>query len=375
MAIISAKGLKVETLTSPVPGQLHHAHCSGIVAFPDGELLAVFYWAIQEANRKQKIYACRKKPGEKEWTKPEIMISHPRMMTGNPAVWIAPDNGRLWLFYVNSMGGWAACNPRCVYSDDRGYSWSAPKKLYWFISRGIKNPPIVTRTGRYVLPAYIEFRDYFSVFYLSDDQGKTWKERGRVKIPDDEVPDVVLQNRKRKWGRLVLQPTVVERKDGTLWALMRAARPVGKMYQTVSTDNGETWSPAKPYILPNPGGGFHMIRLQSGNLAVIYNHAPVPEEGHGFERNPLSIAISDDDGQSWKWRRNIMEARGDDVHLRIGGYPTMTQGADGTIHATWTYSYTTEVDGKKTSFSDIKYTSFREDWIKQKPFFSSTWEE
>jgi predicted neuraminidase len=344
MTITSAEGLNVNTLTTPVPGSLHHAHCSGIVAFPDGELFAVFYWAITEANRKQKIFACRKKPGETEWTKPEIIMSHPRMMTGNPSVWIAPETGRLWLFYVNSIGGWAACNPRCVHSDDRGKTWSKLKQLYWFISRGIKNPPIVTKTGRYVLPAYIEFRDYFSVFYLSDDQGKTWKERGRVKIPDAEVPDAVLQGRKRTWGRLVLQPTVVERKDGTLWALMRAARPVG------------------------------MMRLQSGNLAIIYNHAPVPEEKHEFERNPLSIAISDDDGKSWKWRRNIMEARGDDVHLRIGAYPTMTQGADGTIHATWTYSYPAEVDGQKVGFSDIKYTFFSEDWVKQKPFFTSVWE-
>nr|MDO8087964.1 sialidase family protein [Candidatus Sigynarchaeum springense] len=375
MTITSAKGLKIETLTTPVPFELHHAHCSGIVAFPDGELVAVFYWAIKEANKKQKIFICRKKPGEKKWSYPICTMSHPRMMTGNPAIWIAPDTGLLWLFYVNSPGGWAACNPRCVFSETRGMAWSRPQKLYWFISRGIKNPPIVTRTGRYVLPAYIEFRDYFSVFYLSDDQGKTWKERGRVKIPDDEVPGAVLQNRKRKWGRLVLQPTIVERKDGSLWALMRAARPVGKMYETVSTDNGETWFPAMPYILPNPGGGFHMIRLRSGNLAVIYNHAPVPDEGHGFERNPLSIAISDDDGKSWKWRRNIMEARGDDVHVRIGGYPTMAQGADGTIHATWTYSYIGEAMGQKVSFSDIKYTSFSEEWVKQKPFFTSAWEE
>nr|MDO8109902.1 sialidase family protein [Candidatus Sigynarchaeota archaeon] len=371
--IKTAEGLKIESLTKPVPGELHHAHCSGVVAFPDGEIFVVFYWAIQEANRKQKIFAVRKKPGA-DWSKPEIIMSHPRMMTGNPAIWIAPDTGRLWLFYVNSPGGWAACNPRCVYSDDRGKNWSKPKLIYPFISRGIKNPPIITKTGRYVLPAYIEFRDYFSVFYLSDDKGKTWKERGRVKIPDNEVPTTVLKDRKRTWGRLVLQPTVVERNDGLLWALMRAARPVGKMYQTESNDNGETWSDAKPYILPNPGGGFHMTRLQSGNLAIIYNHAPVPEANHGFERNPLSVVISDDDGKTWKWRRNIMEAMEDNVHQRIGGYPTMMQGADGVIHATWTFDHPGELAGQKVGFSDIYYTAFTESWIKKKAFFAEPWE-
>jgi hypothetical protein len=34
-----ADGIKIETLTKPVIGSLHHAHCSGVVAFDDGELL------------------------------------------------------------------------------------------------------------------------------------------------------------------------------------------------------------------------------------------------------------------------------------------------------------------------------------------------
>jgi predicted neuraminidase len=378
MTIFTTEGIATQTLCHPVPGLLHHAHCSGIVAFPDGELFAVFYWAITEANRKQKIFACWKKPGEESWSEPVAIVSHPRMMTGNPAIWIAPDTGRLWLFYVNSIGGWAMCNPRCKYSDDRGKTWSKPKKIYWFVSRGIKNPPIVTKTGRYVLPAYIEFRDVFGMFFLSDNKGKTWRQRPPVKIPDDEVPEAVYEARKgkKRWGRMVLQPTVVEKNDGTLWALMRAARPLGKMYQTESHDNGETWSPAKPYILPNPGGGFHMMRLQSGNLAILYNHAPVPETGHGMERNPLSIAISEDDGATWAFRRNIMEAKDENVHQSIGGYPAMTQGADGKIHATWTYDYSViGDDGQKHDYSDIWYTSFTEDWVKEKPFFTGPWEE
>lgn len=365
-----ASGLAIDVLTTPVPGLLHHAHCSGIVAYPDGELVAVYYHAINEANRKQAIYLVRKRPGE-AWTAPVKIIDDPWRMVGNPAIWVAPGTGKTFIFFVRSIGGWAACNPRFATSEDRGVTWSRSKALYSFISRGIKNPPIVTSTGRYVLPAYIEFRDYFSLFYLSDDQGKTWREVGRVKIPDDEVPDLPM---KRKWGRLVLQPTVVERKDGSLWALMRAKRPLGKMYQTESRDGGETWSPAKPYHLPNPGAGFHVSRLQSGNLAVIYNHAPVPSASHAFERNPLSVAISDDDGATWKWRRNLLEEP-DNPGQRIGGYPTMTQAADGTIHATWSFAH--EIDGpggERIKVTDIHHTSFTEAWVKEHPFFDGPWE-
>ncbi len=155
---------------------------------------------------------------------------------------------------------------------------------------------------------------------------------------------------------------------------MRAKRPLGKMYYTESSDGGLSWTPAKPYILPNPGGGFHWMRLKSGNLAVIYNHAPVLEEDHEYERNPLSIALSEDDGKTWSYRRNIMEAHDEHLHDRIGGYPTMTQGEDGTIHCTWTYSYKKTVNGTEYGFSDIKYTLITEDWIKKRRFFNNVWE-
>ncbi|HME55735.1 MAG TPA: sialidase family protein [Candidatus Lokiarchaeia archaeon] len=388
--IKTADGITVETITKPVPGLLHHAHCPGIVAFPDGELLVVYYHAIKEGDRKQAIYAVRKTPGDDCWSSPVKIMSHPRMMTGNPAIWIAPDTSKLWLFYVNSIDSWGMCNPRYVTSDDRGQRWSMPRKLYWFISRGIKNPPIMTSNDRYILPAYIEFLDYQGVFYLSDDKGKTWQERGRVKITDNEIPEVVVQTRKKATGKLVLQPTVVERRDGSFWALMRASPPLGKMYQTTSTDGGETWSPAKPYLLPNPNGSFHMMRLQSGNLAIIYNHAPVLDENPWFVPNPLSIALSEDDGVTWTCRRNIVEAHDDHVKQGIGGEPTMTQSADGTIHATWSFSHPGKVNGKiyarsnfnqpeevylkHAGFTDINYTSFTEDWIKEHHFFTSVFE-
>ncbi|MBD3350199.1 MAG: hypothetical protein GF364_01810 [Candidatus Lokiarchaeota archaeon] len=372
--IQSNKDLKIDTLTRPVMGELHHAHCSGIVSWSDGELLAVFYWGITEAHHDQKIFAVRKKPDSDRWSDPFVIADDRFRMMGNPAIWIAPDTHKLFLFFVRSWGGWAVCNPRFKTSTDRGHTWSKDKPIYRFISRGIKNPPIMTSKGTYILPAYVEFVDYYSVFYRSEDTGKHWKDCGaRVKIKDNEVPEEILLKLKRPWGKLVLQPTLIERMDGSLIALMRAKRPLGKMYYTESFDDGKSWSNAKPYILPNPGGGFHWLRLQSGSIAIIYNHAPVLPD-HGFERNPLSVALSEDDGKSWTYRRNIMEAKGDDVHLRIGGYPTLTQQEDGTIHATWTYNYRGEYQGQKTGLSDIKYTSFTEEWIKQKTFFNDVWE-
>jgi len=373
-----AQGLTIETLTAPIVGLRHHAHCSGIVAFPDGELLSVFYWAITEANRKQAIYGVRKMPGENTWSPPFLVSKDkPNRMEGNPAIWIAPDTGKLWLFYVSAFGGWSTCTPRFKTSDDRGHTWSKSTKLYWFISRGIKNPPILTSKGWYLLGAYVEFRDYFTVFFLSKDQGKIWRELpARVEVPPEHLPPGFSSEHK---GRIVLQPTLVERADGSIFCLNRMSRPFGKMGQCESPDGGLTWTPATAGVLPNPGGGFHMLRLQSGNVAVIYNHSPTAETGDAFMRNPVSVALSEDEGRTWAYRRNLCEYHSDDPSqpdpfARSFGYPTMAQGADGRIHVTWSFSHPEDRDGQRFGFTDIQYTSFTEEWIKEQPFFEGPWD-
>ena len=49
-----------------------------------------------------------------------------------------------------------------------------------------------------------------------------------------------------------------------------------------------------------------MIKLQSGNIGIAYNHA-LAEPLNILERNPVSIAISEDEGRTWQYRRNLCE--------------------------------------------------------------------
>ncbi len=373
MTVKIAPGIEIQPLTQHVPGKLHHAHCSGIVAFPDGELLVVFYWAIKEAQHEQKIFATRKRSGEAAWSKPEAILADRMGMVGNPSIWIAPDTGRLWLFFTRSIGGWSFCQPRFVHSDDKGNTWSKQRNLYWFVSRGIKNPPIVTKNGRYVLPAYVEFKYLRGVFFISADKGKSWKQSAFV----DLRPDLIPAGYEAKKGRQVEQPTVIERRDGKLLALFRNdGKPMHKMLESTSADGGLTWTPAVNGILPNPAGGFHMLRLVSGNVAIAYNHAPSPGNDRKW-RNPLSVALSEDDGATWSYRKNLLE-----WHPDVGGnteqetfeYPTMTQGPDGRLHVTFSRSHVVSLDGVAQRVTDIQYTSFTEAWVKGRPFFEDAWE-
>ncbi|MHA1791612.1 MAG: exo-alpha-sialidase [Promethearchaeota archaeon] len=419
--------LQVEQISKSILGKLHHAHCSSIVHIHDGgnaevndagnssgsgagELVVVYYHAITEANREQRIYLSRKNlsldnsalindinakeddervndndiidkrlvldPGRAGWSSSIALPDASRYrFDGNPVLWVAPDTGRLWLFY-NVGFGWSFCWIKYRYSDDGGYNWSRPRLLYPFISRGVKNPPIMLRSGRYVLPAYVEFKYLRGVFFYSDNKGRSWRQSNKVDLRDDLIP----AGYEDKKGRMVEQPTLVEREDGSLLALFRNdGRPMHKMLYSESFDGGASWSKAGEYILPNPAGGFFMRRLKSGNVGIIYNHSPAPDNDWKW-RNPLSFAISDDDGRSWKWRRNLLEWHSDtgkgheDPRYETFEYPTFTIDPSGEIHATWSHSHLLDLDGHHQRVTNIRYTHFSEAWVMEREYWPESFE-
>ena len=146
---------------------LHHAHCSGVVEFPDGEVLIVYYHAIKEANCLQAIYGVRKLAGEDTFSEPFLVSKDkPTKMEGNPVLGQLLIRANYGYFMWKSFGGWAVCNPRYKISEDRGKTWSKFKRIYPFISRGMKNPPIITSKGWYLFGGYVKSRDSINVFYF-----------------------------------------------------------------------------------------------------------------------------------------------------------------------------------------------------------------
>ncbi len=375
-----AKGIEITDISSPIIGKLQHAHCSSVVGFEDGEVLVVYFHAIKEAHRLQAIYGRRKRAKDSKWSKPFLVSKDVKLarMEGNPVLWIAPDTGKLWMFYITSWGGWSTCILRYKTSEDRGRTWSKSRKVYGHISRLSKNPPVMLDNGDYVLPVTIEFRECTPMFFVSSDQGKSWTDPGaRITLPEKFWPENKAKTSKFP-ERELDQPTIIQRDDGNLLCLMRAYRPLGKMYQTISEDGGRTWSEPEPSTLPNPDGGFNMIKLRSGNVAIAYNHS-------SEVRNPLSVALSEDDGKSWKYRKNICEyhknattgeasmADNEKSRPETFQYPTIHQSKDGRLHCTWSNGRSLRVNGQVESVTDIQYTSFTEDWIKEKPFEVETW--
>jgi hypothetical protein len=230
------------------------------------------------------------------------------------SIWIDPE-GRMWVFWGQSLGQqdgrygiWAIVTDD---PDTENPTWSKPRRL----GDGIMlNKPTVLSNGNWLFTSSVWKADNSIKVYASTDRGKTFHLRGTANIPDPEMrgPD---------------EPMVVERKDGSLWMMVR----VRGMGETVSHDGGKTWTPVKRLPIPHPTARFFLRRLNSGALLLV-KHGPLDER---TRREKLMAFVSDDDGKTWQGGLVI------DEREKVT-YPDGVQAKDGTIYIIYDYNRTPE---------------------------------
>ena len=120
---------------------------------------------------------------------------------------------------------------------------------------------------------------------------------------------------------------IVERKDGSLWMLVR----VQGLAQSVSQDGGKTWSPVERSGIRHTTSRFFIRRLRSSSLLMV-KHGPLNKR---TKRELLTAYISDDDGKTWQGGLMIDERDG-------VTYPDGIQAKDGTIYIIYDYNRTPE---------------------------------
>lgn len=250
----------------------------------------------------------------RSWSHPKVMIlpqEHVRAMSAS--IWIDPQQ-RMWVFWGQSFGQqdgrygiWAMFteNP-----DAETPTWSQPRRL----GDGIMlNKPTVLSNGDWLFVSSIWKADNSIKVYASTDQGKTFQLRGTANIEDAATrgPD---------------EPMIVERKDGSLWMMVRCRG----LAETISHDHGKTWTPVKPIeTIKHPTARFFLRRLNSGALLLV-KHGPLDER---TSREKLMAFVSDDDGQTWQG--GLMLDERDHVT-----YPDGVQAPDGSIYVVYDYNRT-----------------------------------
>lgn len=284
---------------------------------PGGRLWAVWY-AGPTGGEDHNNYVVAVTSGDdgQTWTEASLIIDPDKdgpVRAFDPEVWLDPT-GRLWIFWAQAIGHdgtvsgvWAVTTES---ADEETPTWSAPRRL----TDGIMMcKPTVLSTGEWVLPASTWRKtDNSARVVVSLDQGETWQVRGGCQVPEKM--------------RAFDEHMVVERKDGSLWMLIRSN--TGFLLESVSTDRGATWTVAQPSSIAHPSARFFIRRLASGNLLLVKHH-----ETKG--RNKLTALLSEDDGQTWKGGL-LLDARS------TISYPDGVQAPDGKIYIIYDRNRTQE---------------------------------
>ncbi|MBO9606755.1 MAG: exo-alpha-sialidase [Paenibacillaceae bacterium] len=215
-------------------------------------------------------------------------------------------DGDVGLFYLIRRG-WHDQRLHLRRSADEGRTWSEPVCCVPGPGNYDTHNDRIVRlsSGRLVNPASFHkmrgngTNDWDSLdmkgtacFFLSDDDGATWRQSDTSGAIPDSRSASGLQ-----------EPGVVELANGVLWSWSRT--DMGRQYEMFSWDGGETWTAPAASPFTSPLAPLSMKRIPL-NLQLLAVWNPIPQyqtralERHSWGRTPLVGAFSADEGKTWE---------------------------------------------------------------------------
>ncbi|EDL57862.1 sialidase family protein [Gimesia maris] len=296
----------------------------GLSRAANGRLWALWYAGGTGEGELNYVVLVTSGDDGKTWSGPKLVIDPPGPVRAyDPAIWHDPS-GRMWVFWAQSYrwwdgrsGVWAVTTDD---SDQENPKWTEPRRL----CNGIMmNKPTVLSNGDWLLPVAIwkqpakeSIEHRFDLpeerggnIFISKDQGKTFQLLGQTDVPE----------------RTFDEHMIVERKDNSLWTLVRTRYGIG---ESISADGGKTWSKGKASDIPHVNARFFIRRLKSGNLLMV-RHNPADKKS----RRDLTAFLSQDDGKTWQGGLLLDERSG-------VSYPDGVQSDDGTIYIIYDFART-----------------------------------
>jgi len=317
-------------------------HSATALAIPGG-LRAFWYGGAGEGAADVAIYSATYDPLTDQWSGEQPIATRASTAQGvnryirklgNPAV-LRDAAGRIWLFYVSvSVGGWSASAINAIVSTDDGVTWDRPRRLvtspFLNISTLVKGRPFLFEDGSIGVPAYHEFAGKFGEILRVDEHGN------------------VIGKTRLSHGRLAIQPVVVPRSSTEAVAFMRNASGTGQLVMLRTRDGGQSWSEPVKLDLPNPNAAIDAIGMADGSLALVFNNRPT-------DRDNLSLAISDDAGDTWRVLHRFEDAPPREAKADEFSYPWLLALDQGSARFHLFYTW---------KRSHIKHVKFDEDWLK-----------
>lgn len=284
------------------------SHSATLAELPDGSLAAAWYAGSGEGAADVAVYQAKRSPGG-QWTEPVAIMTRERVelelrrnviSLGNPL--LLPDpSGRLGLLFVSiAAGRWSGSSMNLTWSDDGGMTWGPVRNLTMNplanLSALPRNPPAPLIGGGWAVPVYEEFLGKFPEILWLQPHGDDWSAAvSRI-----------------EGGVYILQPSLVPLDEQRSVAFFRDFRPAQWMSAAWSDDAGRTWAKPVATALPNRDSGLCVVRLSDGALLCAFNDLSPGK------RENLRLAISRDEGRTWKTISTIAEESG-----REFSYPYM----------------------------------------------------
>lgn len=310
-----------------------HAPC--LLELPDGTLLCAWFAGTFEGDADVHIIGSRLPKGATRWEQPHPISRDPQRSEQNPSLFLAP-NSEVWAMYTAQLGRQEGKDNmqftaviRRQRSTDGGRTWQKPEVVFPREGSFCRQPIQILSNGRWIFSNWLctDSPDGLTgdptVFQLSDDQGKTWRQ---VDMPQSR-------------GRV--HANVVELEPGHLAAFMRS-RQADFIYRSESLDNGDSWSVPIPTPLPNNNSSISALKLQSGRLAIAYNPTHILQNNLDRAawpglRCPVAVALSEDGGLTFPLIRNLELGEGyvgteNRSNNRQYEYPYLLQSREGKLH-------------------------------------------
>lgn len=314
-------------------------HAPSLVDLGNGELLSVWYQGSREGRRDVSLYTSRFTSGRWE---PATRVTDAAatgaelgryVNTIGNAVLLTRPHGELWLVYVSvSIGGWSGSSLNLKQSEDGGRTWSKARRLvtspFFNLSTLVKGRPMVLTDGSPAIPAYHEMIAHLPELLILNGAG--------------QVTDKIRMGAAA--GRLAIQPTLAVLPDNKVVALLRPTGDTPRIFESRSSDGGNSWSVPRATDLPNPGGPVGLVPLDGQNLVLVFNNDPKKEQD-------LTLAVSADAGATWTILAVLDQLKPGDKKALT--YPFLTRSNDGTYHLVYAHS------GARA----IRHIRFNDAWV------------
>lgn len=317
-----------------------HYHPPSLTVLRSGEVIITVREGSDHLSNDGRIVLFRSRDGGRTWGPRELLYDLGKSDHRCAPIFELPDGDWLTTDYragseYTEQGVWSIermTGPSLwgAWSSDQGRTWSYTDKPmtvpgmhpYAEVERHMIQLP----SGRLLVAAnYMPFaadgvhprpHEYQIAVFASDDRGRHWEVFAH--LPNHPF--------------LIGECTMLRTRSGRILMLSRS-QPAGghdwtrrgALLQSVSLDEGKTWSPFEPTTMSSMGSPGHLLQLADGRILCT----------HASRHYPGSIyaTTSDDEGRTWNTR--TMKVLTMDIQNFDACYPTSGQLPDGTIVTTW----------------------------------------